>query len=148
MKLKQKCLVEGCDEYTISKYRHCREHTEASPERRFSHIKRTAKIRKMPFNMSFKQFYMLILPNVCYYCKGKLTGTGGGLDRLDSYKGYVKGNVVACCLECNVVKSNLLTDKEMLEVTKLLKKLRKTTRVWQDHNPQKRRKKHGIQRRK
>jgi hypothetical protein len=102
----------------------------------------------MAFKMSFKHFSSLISANICYYCKGKLTGTGGGLDRLDSYQGYTAQNVVACCLECNIVKSNLLTASEMLEVAKLLKKLRKTTRVWQEHNPQKRRKKSGISRRK
>lgn len=144
MKLKQKCLVEACTNHTSSSYRYCGKHRDAAPHRRYKQVKATAKRRGMPFNLTFKHFYSLILPNMCYYCKGKIEGMGGGLDRLDSYRGYIKNNVVACCLECNVVKSNLLTADEMVSVIKLLKRKRNTTRVWPNHNPQKRRKKSGI----
>lgn len=146
MKLKQKCLVESCGNSTTSQYRYCQKHRDSSPTRRFHHIKQTAIRRRMPFNLSFKYFSELISDNTCYYCEGPMTGTGGGLDRLDSSKGYTKGNVVPCCLECNVVKSNLLTAPEMMKVAKLLKRERKTTRIWSKTNPQKRRKKNGISR--
>lgn len=100
----------------------------------------------MGFNLSFKHFSSLIKDNSCYYCKGPIQGTGGGLDRLDSSIGYTTYNVVPCCLPCNVVKNNLLTADEMTSVIKHLKKLRKTTEVWPKTNPQKRRKKNGISR--
>lgn len=146
MRLKQSCLVDSCKATTSSGY--CTKHREQKPVRRFNHIKRYSKIRNIPFKLSYKHFLSLIKPNVCYYCKGKLRGTGGGLDRLDSSKGYTRSNVVACCLECNVIKSNLLTAPELLEVIKLLIELRKTNRVWYKTNPQTRRRKNGIQRRK
>lgn len=148
MRLRQKCLLEACNNTTISRFRYCRKHRDSSPERRYNHVIRSAKRRQMPFKLGFKFFSSLIASNSCYYCKGHITGTGAGLDRLDSFKGYVTGNVVACCLECNVVKSNLLTAEEMVKVVKLLKRVRKTTRLWAGPNRQKRRKKNGISRRK
>jgi hypothetical protein len=30
-----------------------------------------------------------------------------GLDRIDSKKGYIKGNVVSCCKRCNIAKSDM-----------------------------------------
>jgi hypothetical protein len=147
MKLKQKCLVEGCQANSSGALSYCRAHRDSSPIRRYQHIKRTASTRGMSCNLSFKHFSELISDNTCYYCSGPMTGTGGGLDRLDSSKGYTKGNVVPCCLQCNVVKSNLLTANEMKLVAKLLKRVRNKTRIWFGANPQKRRKKHGISKR-
>ena len=34
-----------------------------------------------------------------------------GLDRLDSTKGYIPGNVVPCCFECNGMKSRMPVDQ-------------------------------------
>ncbi len=42
-----------------------------------------------------------------------------GLDRVDSSKGYVLGNVVACCKDCNRAKSDMTTEKFMTWLDKL-----------------------------
>ena len=40
----------------------------------------------------------------CFYC-GTLNADGvSGIDRLDSFEGYVEGNVVPCCAACNRMK--------------------------------------------
>ena len=36
-----------------------------------------------------------------------------GIDRIDSSKGYIKSNVVACCSKCNIMK-NVYSEKEFL----------------------------------
>jgi hypothetical protein len=48
----------------------------------------------------------------CHYCEAppvldnrKLVRNG--IDRVDSSKGYVTDNVVPCCRDCNVAKSDL-----------------------------------------
>ena len=40
-----------------------------------------------------------------------------GLDRLDSSKGYIHGNVVPCCRNCNVFRGRIPVEKffEMIE---------------------------------
>jgi len=66
---------------------------------RYGDYKRQAKKRGLLFEIDIKQFAELInLP--CYYCGEK----GGGIDRVDSTKGYLKDNVVPCCIVCNRMK--------------------------------------------
>lgn len=64
------------------------------------------------------QFANLITSS-CHYCGAepaakvvsatgaRKTVIGNGIDRVDSRKGYVPGNVVACCKRCNVAKSDM-----------------------------------------
>ena len=34
-----------------------------------------------------------------------------GMDRIDSSLGYIEGNVVPCCAQCNIAKNTLLLDE-------------------------------------
>lgn len=43
-----------------------------------------------------------MLSDRCHYCGG----TAGGIDRVDSSRGYVVGNTVPCCRTCNNMKSD------------------------------------------
>lgn len=89
----------------------------------FGHYMRSAKLRGFPFELTMAQF-MSFLDKPCYYC-GEVgsneTHTGrdyqgrrserlflkyNGIDRLDSSKGYVRGNVVPCCGPCNWAKND------------------------------------------
>lgn len=85
------------------------------------------------FRISFSSFKKLIFQN-CHYCdsppsnnfKEKSYKTHfkySGLDRLDSKKGYYLWNVVPCCFRCNCIKSNNLSEKEMLAVGRVLNQL-------------------------
>ena len=40
-----------------------------------------------------------------------------GIDRIDSSKGYIKGNILSCCKRCNVAKSDMKYD-EFIELIK------------------------------
>lgn len=93
-----------------------------TPEGRYCRTKGDAKQRNILFTITKEEFINLIkLP--CYYCNNKLgdkTTYGGGLDRLDNFKGYELDNVVSCCHFCNTVKNYLLTPEEMKKVSSLL----------------------------
>jgi hypothetical protein len=68
------------------------------------------------FDLTLDQFYaIVILP--CIYC-----GSIGsqpindntvvcGIDRIDNNKGYIAGNVVSCCADCNIARGNKTKDQ-------------------------------------
>lgn len=51
------------------------------------------------------------------------------LDRKDNDKGYTIENCVLACAICNNAKSNKFTDKEFIEVGKVIKKIWKSRRT-------------------
>lgn len=69
---------------------------------------------KRKFNLD-KDYFISLVNSNCYYCgispflirgnKNKTTIKAlNGIDRLNSSKGYEKGNVVPCCVHCNRAK--------------------------------------------
>lgn len=80
------------------------------------HYKSHAKRRGVPFEISKDRFLRLISSN-CHYCGvgpsnyyGKDSNGAifyNGIDRIDSDKGYVEGNVVSCCRTCNYAKNKM-----------------------------------------
>lgn len=74
-----------------------------------------AKKRGIEFNLTFTSMKNLMSSKRCYYTGiilTKSTGKEGELklsdftiDRIDGSKGYIKGNVVACCYGANQMKS-------------------------------------------
>lgn len=97
---------------------------ERRPRRRFLSAIGLADRRGLGWTLSYDQYYCLI-KCPCYYCGGKLNETRIGLDRLDNTLGYTLHNSVPCCSDCNRIKCHLLTSAEMLEVAKVLKRMRK-----------------------
>lgn len=71
------------------------------PQRKFSQYRSAAKIRKLEFKLSFREFRKY-WQKPCYYCGFKIDTIG--LDRRDNLKGYTKKNVVPCCEICNRMK--------------------------------------------
>lgn len=74
-----------------------------------------AKKRGIEFDLSFQSMKNLMGAQRCYYTGIKLTKSSGKeselrlsdftIDRIDGSKGYVKGNVVACCHAANQMKN-------------------------------------------
>lgn len=77
--------------------------------------------RNLVFELSFEEFYELLMGD-CYYCKSKPREHEGGkpyqvktlpplkrngVDRLDSTIGYTTENVVSCCSKCNYAKHEM-----------------------------------------
>jgi hypothetical protein len=63
-----------------------------------------------------EEMWTELISNPCYYCGGPLGKRGIRLDRMDSRKGYVIGNVVPCCFRCNMIKGRFLTPEQMRKV--------------------------------
>lgn len=62
------------------------------------------------------------LNSSCHYCGFKPSG----LDRVNHDLGHIMGNCVPCCFECNVARNNNFTYEEMLEIGKVIRKIKIT----------------------
>ena len=91
---------------------------EASFNNVYRQYKRNAKIRNIDFKIEKDIFKKLTKEN-CFYCnshpyqihKAVNRQYGeyiyNGIDRVDSSKGYIEGNVVPCCGVCNIAKKSM-----------------------------------------
>lgn len=115
----------------------CRQYNENSfnrgstPKKRYAIAKAAARRAKSKrsFSLTFEEYVEVNEGKDCYYCNGKVSRGGTGMDRIDNEGNYTFGNVVSCCGNCNRVRSNLLTQEETLQIIQLLKKIRGGT-VW------------------
>ena len=80
------------------------------------------------FNLT-KEEFLIARSGPCTYCGGELPETSLGLDRIDGPKGYVVGNVVPCCRNCNMLKGDMLTSEETKALINHLRLIR-GGRVW------------------
>lgn len=90
--------------------------TDVTVAKKLIQLKQSADSRGVEFNLSFKTVKKLLLSKVCYYTR-KAFGDGlqaRSIDRVNSKKGYVEGNVVPCTVEINQKKSNLDIDDIIL----------------------------------
>ena len=95
---------------------------------RFYTLNIKARNRNIVVDLNFEEYVGLIDGKNCFYCKGPLNPTGGGLDRKNSLLGYAKNNCVPCCADCNMIRGkDRISHSEMIEVAALLNRLRNTT---------------------
>lgn len=102
-KVKQRSLLyrrtsrgkEVCKK-AVHRYRH-------SPEGLYHIYGRSAKKRNHAFDISFEDF-MSFWQFPCSYCGDSIETIG--LDRIDSSQGYILGNLIPCCYDCNEMKNN------------------------------------------
>lgn len=71
---------------------------------RFLVYKRNATLAGLEFMLT-KEILAEFTNKPCFYCGVKTPVNG--VDRVDSSKGYVEGNMVSCCKYCNRAKSDL-----------------------------------------
>ncbi len=69
---------------------------------KYSVYKRGAKVRKLLFLLTKKEFEHII-SKCCVYCGDK---DNIGVDRVDNTIGYVLENCAPCCTMCNYMKTN------------------------------------------
>lgn len=96
----------------------------------FASYKRNAKVNNCSFNLTKSAFRQLTSSN-CYYCDKKPTQIGNttkringhyyynGIDKINPKKGYIKGNVVACCWKHNKMKGDLTLKEFKNEIKKI-----------------------------
>lgn len=102
------------------------------PKRRFNRAKKMALERHINFELTLDE-YTYIIQKPCHYnCGSGSSKTGIGVDRLDNSLGYTYLNSVSCCGFCNITKSSNISEFEMLEIVKLLKKLRDVDSIWEN----------------
>ena len=65
--------------------------------RKLVNLSNSAKSRGKEFNLNLTSIRNLMKAKHCYYTGVKLTNSNRTIDRVDNDKGYVIGNVVACC---------------------------------------------------
>lgn len=101
------------------------------PRRIFSILRTSAHKRNNLFSITeevFTKWYEKQIKK-CVYCNRTaeeskdFTYRRLSIDRKDNNKGYELNNLVLACYRCNVIKSNIFTYDEMLEIGKLLKKI-------------------------
>jgi len=86
-------------------------------------IYQSAMDRKLEFNLSFESVKTLLRFPTCYYTGRKFESEGPysrSIDRIDSSKGYIEGNVVSCTVDINGKKSNLSDEEIELLYTKIV----------------------------
>jgi len=96
-----------------------------SPQGRLKVLMFKARRKNLKCTLTLDQ-YKALIRKPCFYCSGCLPKVGCGLDRVDNLKGYVINNVVPCCTNCNAIKSDKLTQAEMIVAMKAILKLRRS----------------------
>jgi hypothetical protein len=91
-----------------------KEVTDLEVAKKMINIYQSAMDRKIEFNLSFDYVKKMLEFKTCYYTNIPFTEDGPharSFDRVDSDKGYIEGNVVACNIDINGKKSNLTFDE-------------------------------------
>ena len=65
---------------------------------------RVAKKAGCKLKITLEEFAEVYKIRDCYYCGDLIAGRSYHLDRLYPEKGYIKGNLVSCCWNCNQIK--------------------------------------------
>lgn len=96
-------------------YKKVQDPSDVEVAKKLLNIYQSAMDRKLEFNLSFESVKTLLKFQTCYYTGRKFDNEGPysrSIDRIDSSKGYIEGNVVSCTVDINGKKSNL-SDEEI-----------------------------------
>lgn len=105
------------------------EPSDVEVAKKLLNIYQSAADRKLEFNLSFESVKTLLKFQTCYYTGRKFDNDGPyarSIDRIDSNKGYIEGNVVSCTVDINGKKSNLSDDEIELLYNKIVLHKKKT----------------------
>ena len=99
----------------------------------WSKHRQSARERNLTTTVSFDEFYE-ISKMPCWYC-GDTPISGywenssykrewhepfisNGIDRVDNSKGYIKGNIMPCCIRCNRAKNDMTIEEWKIKINK------------------------------
>jgi len=105
------------------------EPSDVEVAKKLLNIYQSAADRKLEFNLSFESVKTLLKFQTCYYTGRRFDNDGPyarSIDRIDSAKGYIEGNVVSCTVDINGKKSNLSDDEIELLYHKIVLHKKKT----------------------
>ena len=86
------------------------EKIDLAAAKKLINLEQSAKARNLDFNLNFATVKKLIQTKKCFYTGIAFEKAGPHsrtIDRIDTAKGYIKGNVVAATVEFNGKKANL-----------------------------------------
>lgn len=84
---------------------------------RWQMYKNSAKKRNLFFGLDLAQFADF-WKKPCTYCGSEIATVG--IDRIDSEKGYIIGNLVSCCARCNEMKNDRTVNQWMADMKRVL----------------------------
>jgi hypothetical protein len=89
---------------------------------RYSTIKKRLKVKNKSLTITQQEFikWYKKQPEFCFYCNKPDKKENLEIDRLDNKKSYQVNNIKFACHECNSVKGEILSMKEMQVVGKLI----------------------------
>lgn len=102
--------------------------------RKYTNKAHNASQKGHEFDLTFAQFKRVINAKRCYYTGVELTSgaaikenipTNITIDRVDNSKGYIPGNVVACCFAYNQFKSVLENPSNPLDAKNVMRGLKR-----------------------
>lgn len=108
------CVV--CEKEISQKGTYCTEHNWIA--RSIAGTKNRCKKIGREYSLSTQQAISLLLGK-CIYCGEE----GGGIDRVDSSKGYTVENTVSCCSVCNTMKLDLSKEDWIKKMRAILENL-------------------------
>jgi hypothetical protein len=103
------------------KYRSITLSYAATLGRLWTYLKARAKRSKIEVTLTFEEFSSIRTSGVCVYCKKPINSRSVGIDRKDSTLGYISGNCVCCCGDCNREKGRWVSFDEMMMFHQILR---------------------------
>lgn len=97
--------------------RHIFSSKESKLRIRYSQYRHRITKKNKKFDITLDLFKELVLSK-CVFCK-KEPNPFNTIDRIDSNLGYVVGNILSCCLTCNLFKSNMNINEFISHVQKI-----------------------------
>ena len=91
-----------------------------NPGRHFREYADSAAKRNIEFNITLEEFTEIVT-KCCYYCKKYSENEVIGIDRIDSFKGYLKDNILPACEICNSMKKQLTMKEFANQITLIYK---------------------------
>jgi hypothetical protein len=94
-------------------------------------LQQSATARGIEFDLSFETVKMLMTRTNCFYTGAKFEEEGANqlsVDRVDSKRGYIEGNVVACTVGINSKKANLTIEEIQQLSSKITEFIGKTNK--------------------
>ncbi|MGH7241011.1 MAG: hypothetical protein ACREGB_01805 [Candidatus Saccharimonadales bacterium] len=96
---------------------------------KIGHYRSNARKKGIPFTLSREEAKHLFM-SACYYCDASpfhvtqkrgyyARFVGNGIDRKDNALGYILGNCVPCCTDCNYLKCNRNFDEFIEKIRRI-----------------------------
>lgn len=102
---------------------------------RFDLAKRTSKKQNRPFTLTLNEWDNLIIGNCAYCQRPRPRDKWDGVDRVIPADGYIPGNTVPCCHDCNVDKWKYSTDEMKKRNENISKRLENGNNVLSGFQP-------------